>query len=237
MCMNVEVLGVDLDGGFSEYCLIPEKAAVKISKNLPAETAVFAEPLTCVMNALNKIRLLPGENVLIMGGGPIGVYFASLLKANGAGKIFIAEISEYRINFLKSLKIATIINPKNQNLHDVIKSETSGIGVDFVVDAVGTLLPECLRNVRRAGAILLFGQNYAVSQTLYQNDITRNNLTIYGSFIGNFTLPSTVALLESGLIDFTKFITHRISLENFGEGLKAMREGNAVKVIVFPNGM
>ena len=91
MCENVYVLGITDNGGFGEYAVAPCKMCVKISQELPAETAIFAEPLTCVVSAVNKIRLLPGESVLVLGAGPIGLYFTMLLKANGAGKIIVSE--------------------------------------------------------------------------------------------------------------------------------------------------
>ena len=71
-------------------------------------------------------------------------------------------------------------------------------------------------------------------ETICQNDITRNGLTVFGNYIGLFTLTSTVKLLSAGLIPVEKIITHRLPLTEFGTGLEAMRKGEALEVILYP---
>ncbi|MGI6176227.1 MAG: zinc-dependent alcohol dehydrogenase [Christensenellales bacterium] len=235
VCENVETVGIDVDGGFAQYGIVPERALQIIPQDLDVDTAVFAEPVNCVMGAMNKIRLLPGENALVMGAGPIGLYFTALLKANGASKVLVSEVSDFRSPYALTMGADRVINPKTENLEEEVKKETNGRGVDVVIDAVGVLLPDCLKCVRRAGKILLFGQNYAVQQTLYQNDITRNGLTLYGNYVGLFTMPTTIELLASGIIDFQKIITHRITLDEFGVGMQAMNEGKGLEVVIYPN--
>ena len=120
MCENVYVLGITDNGGFGEYAVAPCKMCVKISQELPAETAIFAEPLTCVVSAVNKIRLLPGESVLVLGAGPIGLYFTMLLKANGAGKIIVSEPNPKRGEYALKAGADRVINPQEVNLVEEI---------------------------------------------------------------------------------------------------------------------
>ena len=135
---------MDLDGAFSEYIVVPERAAVKISQEMPAEKAIFAEPLNCVLSAVDKVRLLPGESVLILGGGPIGRYFARLFRLNGAGKVLMSEMSEYRSRFAVKSGADAVINPGKEQLVERVKEETGGMGADVVVDAVGTLADDAI---------------------------------------------------------------------------------------------
>ena len=235
MCENLHIHGVDLPGFFAQYACIPEWSAVKISKDLPTELAIFSEPLTCVMSAVNKIRLLPGENAVVIGAGPIGLYFLSLLKANGAGKVISVEPSEYRRSSAAKMGAALPIDPRAENAAEIIKDLTGGRGADAVVDAVGMCIADALKYVCRGGRVLLFGQNGAATETICQNDITRNEITLMGSYIGPYTLNATVKLLESRLIDFRKMITHKLPLSEFDVGLAAMRSGNALEVILYPN--
>lgn len=232
MCQNMSTIGVDRDGAFAEYAVVPARMAVKISPALPTETAIFAEPLNCVMGAMDKLRLLPGENVLIMGAGPIGLYFTKLLALNGAGKIFVSEVSPFRAQYARDCGATRVINPKEEDLTQIILQETNGIGVDAAVDAVGVLLPGCIDAVKCNGRILLFGNNSSVNETICQADITRKELTVMGSYVGPHTLPATVNLLESGRLDLNHLITHRITLSQFAEGMEAMRRGEAIEVVI-----
>lgn len=235
MCENLHIHGVDRHGFFAQYACVPERSAIKISPALSTEQAIFSEPLTCVMSAVNKVRLLPGETVVVIGAGPIGLYFLSLFKANGAGKVISVELSEYRIEYAKKMGADVVLNPKDQDVAEEIHALTAGRGADVVVDAVGMCIADALRYVCRGGRVLLFGQNGAAKETICQNDITRNEITLFGSYIGPYTMNATVKLLESGLIDFSKMITHRLPLSEFDVGLVAMRSGMALEVILDPS--
>ncbi len=235
MCGHMRTIGVDADGAFAEYAVVPARMAVKLPENLPTETAIFAEPLNCVMGAMDKIRLLPGENVLVMGAGPIGLYFIKLLALNGAGKIFVSEVSPFRAQFAKDCGATRVINPREEDLTQIILDETGGLGVDVAVDAVGVLLDGCINATKCNGRILLFGNNSSVTENICQADITRKELTVMGSYVGPHTLPATVRLLASGRLDLSHLITHRLPLSAFGTGLEAMRQGRAIEVVLTPD--
>lgn len=235
MCENDKVLGVTIDGVFSEFFVAPEEALTKIPNDMPAHIAVFAEPLNCVMGAVNKVRLLPGQTVVILGAGPIGLYFVMLFKSNGAGKVIVSEPSEFRAEYAKRCGADVVINPQKINLAKAVKDETNGLGADVTVDAVGVLIADTISCTARGGRIVLFGQNGAVKETICQNDITRDGLTVYGNYIGLFTMPATVQVLASGLLPVEKIITHKLPLSEFEKGLEAMRNGMALEVILYPD--
>ena len=234
MCENDRILGVTIDGVFADFFVAPEKHLTKIPADMPTDLAVFAEPVNCVMGAMSKIRVLPGENALVLGAGPIGLYFMMLLKANGAGKVIVSEPSTFRADYAIKCGADVVVDPTKENLEETVKDLTDGLGADVTVDAVGTLLPDAIACTRRAGRLVLFGQNGAARQTICQNDITRNGLTVMGNYIGLFSMPPTVKVLASGLIDVQKIITHRLPITDFAKGLDAMRKGEALEVIMYP---
>ncbi len=235
LCSNDRTLGVTTDGVFCDCFLAPERALYRIPNDMPADTAVFAEPLNCVMGALNKLHIHPGQTGLVLGGGPIGLYFLMLLKCCGAGKIIVSEPSEYRAGFAGQCGADAVVNPFRQNLSQTVSELTDGCGVDFTIDAVGELIGDALTCTRRAGEIVLFGQNTAKTEQIAQSAITRNELTVFGSYIGPHTMPATIRLLDTGMIPVERIATHRLPMREFGKGLEAMRRGEALKVILYPD--
>lgn len=234
LCANMASMGVHIDGVFAQYAAVPENMTIKISKDIPVEAAIFAEPLNCVMGAVKKLKVMPGDTVLILGGGPIGLYFTAMMKSCGAGKILVSEMSPFREKYAVKNGAARVINPQNEDLLEEVRKETKGIGADIVIDAVGVLLPDAIRTVKNGGSILLFGMNANARQEISQNDITARGLTIYGNFIGLNTLRNVANLLESKIVDFENLITHKLPLSRFEEGLSAMRKGEAMEVILYP---
>ncbi len=233
MCENMTTLGIFIDGGFAEYNVAPARALHKISKQIPPEIAVFAEPLSCVVNATQKIALHPGETVVVLGAGPIGLYFTMLLKAAGAGKIIVSEVSDFRKQYALTCGATRVVDPAREDLAAVVMKET-GIGADVVVDAVGCLFKDALNLARRGGRILLFGQNQNARAEIVQNVITRYELTVMGSFIAKYTFPATIKILESGILPLDKLITHRLTLRDIEKGFAAMRKGEAIEVVITP---
>jgi threonine dehydrogenase-like Zn-dependent dehydrogenase len=103
-----------------------------------------------------------------------------------------------------------------------------------VVDAAGTLLPEAVQVARRGGRIILFGMDQHASRTVHQYEVTRNELSILGSFIQRTSFPKVVKILEAGNLPVEKLVTHRLLIAEFHRGLEAMQKGQAVKVIIAP---
>lgn len=233
MCENMTTLGIFINGGFARYNVAPAKALHKISPDLLAELAVFTEPLSCVVSATQRLKVHPGEVVVVLGAGPIGLLFVQMFKASGAGKIIVSEISEYRAKFAYESGVSRVVNPLQDNLERIVKEETL-VGADVVVDAVGTLFGSAMAIVRRGGRILLFGQNYQARTQVAQNDITRNELTVMGSFIARFTFPAAIKIIESKVLNLEKLITDKLPLEDIHKGIEAMRKGEAIKVIIRP---
>lgn len=233
MCENMTTLGIFIDGGFAKYNVAPAKALHPISQTMPIEIAIFAEPMSCVVNGSTKLALHPGETVLILGAGPIGLYYTALMKANGAGKIIVAEVKDFRAKKALEMGASMVVNPAKENVYDVVMSET-GIGVDAAIDAVGSLIGDALKCTRRGGRIVLFGMNSNARYELTQNDITRGEKKIIGTYISNNSFPPTIKVLESGLLPLDKLVTHKISIEQIPEHVDIMRRGDAIEVVVFP---
>jgi threonine dehydrogenase-like Zn-dependent dehydrogenase len=124
-----------------------------------------------------------------------------------------------------------VVNPTENDLPEVIHAIT-GLGADVVVDAVGNQLGTAIKLARRAGQVIAFGLRPHDNPSINQYTITRYDLTIHGAFVGIKPFAQTIQLLESGRLQPSKLITHRVPLAELPRGVELMRSGQGMKVIV-----
>lgn len=234
LCSDKTTLGIFIDGGFAPFNLAPAKAVHRISPKVPPEIAVLAEPLSCVLNGFQKVSFLPGQSAVILGAGPIGLLFLHLLRSAGAGILIVSEPSPIRREKALLSGADLAVNPLEEDLEACVHRVTP-LGADLVIDAVGIALPEALKCVRRGGTLLLFGMNSQARATLSQNEITRYEIKILGTYSSNSTFPSAIQLLESGRLSLASLITQELPLERIFEGLDLLRRGLGIKIVVKPS--
>lgn len=235
MCENFTTLGIYLNGGFAPYNVAPAKALYKISKDVPLERSALAEPLSCVVNAMRKLNLQVGDNVVLIGAGPMGLLFLLMIKAQGAGKTIVIEPTPFRAKIAKDLGADIVLNPREVNIREAIMDLTE-LGADIVIDAVGNQFATALDLVKRSGTILLFGMNENALPQIKQIIIPRYELKILGSYISWFSFPQTVAILESGNVPVEKLVTHKLPLGKLTEGIEIMKRGEGIKILINPQG-
>jgi len=233
VCENFTTIGIFENGGWAKYCVLPARNAHRISEDVPVEIAAMAEPLSCVVNASEKLQTKPGDTVVILGAGPMGQLFIQMQKAAGAGTIIAVDFSDYRLNIAKQSGATHLVNPQHDKLEDIVEQLTK-IGADSVVDCVGTLFGQAVELVRKAGKVVLLGMNDKAFPKIHQCSITSKELTIFGSIIQNYHFPKVVQLLESNVLNLETLITETIELKDIEKGLELMRQGAAIKIIVKP---
>lgn len=232
-CEHIIPMGIGADGGFAEYVRTSEKCAFKVSENLPAEIAAFAEPLACLVNGTQKIRVNPGESVLVIGAGTIGLMFTQMMKAAGAFPIIVSELSGLRREFAKKSGADYVINPLETDVEAFAKEKT-GIGTDYAIDVVGSQVWECIKAVRKGGTVLLFGVNTKSESSIIQSQITFKEVRVQGTWLANGTFPKAVQILESGVLNLKKLVTHTLPLEKTQEGIELLRRGEGVEIFIDP---
>lgn len=230
-CENYRTVGTTMDGAFAPYLRVPERALWKVPPAVADDDALLFEPLSCVVGAVTRVPLRPGDQVAIIGAGPMGMLFAMLYKALGAGKILVADVVPYRLEQARRFGADVAIDVSKVPFKEAVLAET-GIGCDIAVDAVGNQLPVAVSISRRAAHIILFGLRAHDAPAVSQYLITRNDLTVVGSFVGLNPFAQTLQLLESGVVRPGVLITHRLPLTALPEGVELMRSGKAMKVAV-----
>lgn len=225
-------MGVFQDGGLAEFAVVPASACIPMSADVPAEIAALTEPLACVYNAVRKAHLVPGDDVVIFGAGAIGLLFLAFLKEAGARNLVVVEPSEMRARVARQMGAETV-DPTAGDV--VVAIETLlPAGPQIVVDAVGTQLGNAVAVAGIAARVILFGQSEAADTVVHQVDITKKELTIIGSFVGQQVFPAAVSLLESGHLDLRPIVSHTGSLDDLPDLIAASREGKVVKAVILP---
>ena len=226
-------IGIFSDGAMTSYAIVPREALYKVSPEVPAHIRALAEPLACILNATNKLKVQPGDSVLVLGAGPIGLLFTAVLKANGASKVIVSEISDYRREAAKACGATLVVDPQQEDLEAVVKRETGG-GASVVVEAVGPLLPQAIQLVATRGTVLQFGHDETVEPAIPVGVMLKKEVQILGAFIGRYSFERTAKVMESGQLPLDQIVSHRLPLSKVHEGIELLRQGKGLKIILEP---
>jgi threonine dehydrogenase-like Zn-dependent dehydrogenase len=234
LCDRFVHIGSMRDGGAAEQCVVPERMVYPVAHDLPFELAALAEPLACVLNGTTQARVHPGQSVLVLGGGPIGLLYLVLFKAAGASPLIVTEPSPHRARWARELGADVVIDPRAADVGAAVRELTEGRGADVAVDSVGALLTEAVASVRKAGRVLVFGLNERVEAKVRPADLVYRELSIEGIYIARGTFPLALRLLHDNKLGFDRLVTHTLDLGQFDEAIELLRTGEAVKALVVP---
>ena len=226
-----DTIGIFSDGAMAEYTIVPRQSIYKVSQDVPPHIAALAEPLACVVNAADKLEVQPGDHVVILGAGPIGLLFTMLLIANGASKVIVSEPSSYRREAAKRVGADLVVHP--DELIAAVQKEMVH-GPDVVVEAVGPLLPLAVELVRAGGRILQFGHDETVEPAIPVGTLLKKEAIIYGAFIGRFSFEKAARIMESGKLPLEEVVSHQLPLSRVHEAMDLLRSGEGLKIILQP---
>ena len=239
ICQNVKIIGVDADGAFAEYVVIPESNIWKLDPAIPLEYASILDPLG---NAVHTVLAgeIAAKTVAVTGCGPIGLFSIAVARAVGATTVFAIEVNEHRRRLAKEMKADFVLDPSKDNVSSVIMEQTGGNGVDVVLEMAGH--PDAIRTafdiVRRGGRISLLGLTSKPISLNFSEDIIFKGITIQG--INGRRMYQTwyqmTALLKAGKLDLHPVITDRIAMKDFSKGMERLKTGEASKILLYPNG-
>ena len=230
-CTNYQTIGTTVDGAFAPYLAAPERALFKISPQVPRDDAALFEPLACVVGSVKRAPIQPGDNVAIIGGGPMGLLFALVYRAMGAGRVIVVDVAPYRLEFARELGMDAALNAAQVDVPAEVMRLT-GLGADVVVDAVGNQMGQAIKLARRGGQVVLFGLRPHDNPPVNQYTITRYDLTVHGTFVGLHPFAQTIQLLESRRVQPSVLVTHHLPLTQFVQGVELMRSQAAMKVLI-----
>ena len=217
-CVDIKTsaLGVMRDGGYAEYCLVPEKQCFVLPDEIDNILGTQVETLATVVNGMNTLLMLPYDYVMILGFGPIGYLFSQFAK-NIAAKVAVTEIDPYRISVAKECGL-TVWNPNEVDVVEKITEFTYGRKADIVIEATGNALEQALQCVTPGGKVLPFGMDSSIKTTIVPNEITRWATKILGLYLGQNTMVPSIRIFQEKRFNMEPFFTKIIPLE---EGIGA----------------
>jgi threonine dehydrogenase-like Zn-dependent dehydrogenase len=202
---------------------------------MPYEVAAFIEPISCVVYALQRLRIPPGANALIYGAGPIGLLMLQLVAHGGASTVAVVDLNDDRLKLARSLGAHEAVAAAN-GADDALRT-ISPLGFDVVIDCTGVpaVVEHMFTHVRKNGKLLFFGVNPPDARiAISPFDVYQKDIEILGSFALRYTFHDAFALLESGAIDVRPLLSDRFPIERFPEALALAGSGDAFKVQIQP---
>ncbi|MDQ0000605.1 zinc-dependent alcohol dehydrogenase [Pseudarthrobacter sulfonivorans] len=236
-CLNMQLLGLHLDGGFAERLAIPATACFKLHPDFPLEQGALLEPAGVAMHAIQRSKIdLAGADVVISGGGPVGLFIAAISRAMGAGNVVVIEPNAYRRGLIEELG-ATSLTPGDDVIGTCRRLSGAKFGFDVAFEASGVpaALPPLLEALRKEATVVAVGIPGRPLELDVAAYLIKKGLTFTGSFGRALwgTWENIADLVASGQLDLSKFITHRLPLSALDEAIELLSQ-ESCKVLLIP---
>ena len=249
MCPDVSSKGHSIgfytDGGFAEYVRIPKEAVdqgvlIPIPESdIPLTHFPICEPLSCVINGQEKLKIRETDTVVVMGAGPIGCMQVSLARAKGAQTIILSDIDEKKLELAKNMPADQFVLNTNGELKKHVMIATNNLGADVIIVAApsGVGQEEAIEMAAPLARISFFGglPKTAPTITLNSNTVHYKELEIYGAYASSRTqYIEAMNLILEKKIDTTKLVTHTFPLSEIEHAIELMKRGEAIKIVIVP---
>ncbi|MFW9800288.1 MAG: zinc-binding dehydrogenase [Candidatus Thorarchaeota archaeon] len=231
------ILGFTANGAFAKYVTVPGYILHRVPPSVAVEEATLAEPTACVVHAIVDNTLVrPGDVVVVLGPGPIGLLAIQISKVMGAGKVIVTGVSSdsTRLGIATATGADLTINVETESdPAGLVKEHTDGVGADVVIDASGAAAAssQALEFVKVAGNVALIGIIGRPTE-INLDLIVEKELKMSGTW---GSIPSawvtTLRLMDQNMIDVKPLITHRIGLGDWEQGFELLEAQQAVKVV------
>lgn len=234
ICQNTRIIGVDRDGAFAEYIVMPAPNVFPL-EGIPTTVGAIMDPLGNAFHAVLAADI-PGSSVFIVGCGPIGCFAAGVARAAGAAKVIASDVNEKRLELARCMGVHVTINAARDDVVAAVLAETGGEGADVVCEmsGVASALHQAFAAVRKGGRVQLLGIPKGDVPIDFAREIIFKGITVYG-VIGRRmyeTWHQMRRYLSAGLLDPRPVITHQFPLAQIDEALATIRSGEAGKVVL-----
>lgn len=233
LCPKRKAFGYGVDGAFTRYVRVRRPIVHVLPDEISTEEGALLEPLAGVVNALTKnSRVLPGESVVILGPGPMGLLCLQVAKLLGGSVTVVGtENNTTRLKMAEKLGAETMTDTV---LSDELAKSGGRYDVSVIAAGKAPVFETALKATKTNGRVIHIGES--TEQASFQFSlIERKSLTVNGSFSHNWPIwERAISLVKSGKVDLSPLITHRVPLENWKAGFDAVEGHKGVKVLLKP---
>jgi L-iditol 2-dehydrogenase len=236
LCGALRALGVDIDGGMAEFCIVPKNQLHLLPDGMPPETGALIEPVSCAVHGLDRAGITTGDSVVILGGGTVGLIMLQLVRNAGAALTVLVEPLERKRGIARALGADIVLDPTSDDILATVLERT-GVGADVVIECAGTpaTMQMSLSLARRGGIVEFFGVcPIGVTIPVEPNLVYFKELTIVGSYVNPHTFSRAAALLRAGNVKTGEMMIRDFPLDGVHDAFEALRSGTTLKSIIRP---
>ena len=222
ICHNLKFLGIDSDGAFQQEWIVPAHTIHKLPDDMPLQYGALIEPVSVAVHDVRRAKVKPGEDVLVIGGGPIGMLVAMVARNAGA-HVILSEVSEARLAFAQALGFDTV-NPMQENIAEVINAKTASKGADVVFEVSGTQagIDAMTETAATRGRIVMVAIHTSKPKVnmfaFFWRELELLGARVYAAE----DFEEAIRLVSQDVIDCEKMITDVWDLERIGEAFAAL---------------
>ncbi|HEX2529017.1 MAG TPA: alcohol dehydrogenase catalytic domain-containing protein [Geminicoccus sp.] len=225
------------DGGMAEYMRLHSTARVhKIPRDMPVDDAGIIEPLACAIHTAQRGDIQLDDVVVIAGAGPIGLMMVQVAKLKTPKKLIVIDMVEERRKLALGFGADVVIDPKNEDALEIVRSHTGGYGCDVYIEATGSPagVGQGLDLIRKLGRFVEFSVFGAPATVDWSIIGDRKELDIRGAHLGPYCYPIAIDLLSRGLVTSKGIVTHEYKLEEWDEAIQMAYGLDSIKVLLKP---
>lgn len=237
-CDHMRAIGTNVDGGFSQYCKVKSRLIHHLADTTSFVEGAMAEPLACCINGIDRSNIKPGDNVVVYGGGMIGLLMLQLAKLKGASRVALIEPVQERREMALKVGADLVINPLEQDTKSALRANQM-LHITTVIECCGLqrTSEEAIEIVDKQGTVVLFAVTAVdAAMDLKTYTIFQKEVTVTGSFCSPYTMARAVALINSRRIDVTSMLGGFEALEGVNEVLSNAKKRAKGKFVILPNG-
>lgn len=234
-CSSIQVFGVHIDGGMSEYIVVPDQYLIH-GQGLDFDKLALVEPLAIAAHGVRRAAVTTNDTVLVMGAGPIGVGLIQFAQLAGA-KVIALDINDHRLDFSKKeLAVFATINPLNEDVMEALATITNGDMPTVVIDATGNqkVMNSAFQYLAHGGRYVLVGIQKGELSFSHPEFHKRESTLMSSRNATKEDFRYVIESLKSGKIDPKKYITHRVDFQDMPGSFSSLvsTENNVIKALI-----